>query len=267
MNAHRIRTLALPALLLVAAAGCDDNDITMNSAMLTSSEVMLTFETLDPSFGQGLWQTVTVRNSGGTSADLEGVTIEGEAADDFLLFDDSGMRSLPAGASLDIRVAFDPIASGERTAEVRILLGNGDDLIVPVRGRGQSGGYMQVDRMGIPALNTVFNHPPQFSKTDYNVATPDADVATYTGLFETVLGAVANPNPSGTAALLLPDALPVSLAGPTSFGTLTGRRLSDDAVDVALSVTVGIEALKSDNVDANDKAFSATFPYLAAPHR
>lgn len=267
MNTLRLRQLALPALIALVAAGCDDNDITMNSAALAASEATLSFETLDPSFGQGLWQTVTVRNSGGTSADLEGVTIEGDAVEDFLLFDNSGMRSLPAGSSLDIRVAFDPVASGERTAQIRVLVGNGDDLVVPVRGRGQSGGYVQVDRMGIPTLNTVFNHPPQFSKTDYNVATPDGDVAAYTGLFETVLAGVANPNPSGTAALLLPDALPVSLAGPTSFPTLTGRALSDDAVDVALSVTVGIAALQSDNVDANDKPFSPTFPYLAAPHR
>ena len=267
MNTHRLRQLAVPVLVAVAAAGCDDSEITGTSATLVASETTLSFETLDTDFGQGLWQTVTVRNTGGAAAELEGVVIEGDAAGDFLLFDDSGMRSLPAGARLDIRVAFDPVASGERTAEVRVRRRGGDDLVVPIRGRGLAGGYVQVDRMGIPALNTVFNHPPQFSKTDYNVATPDGDVATYTGLFETVLGAVANPNPSGTAALLLPDALPVSLAGPTSFATLTGRALSDDAVDVALSVTVGIEALKSDNVDANDKAFSALFPYLAAPHR
>ncbi|NNF29113.1 MAG: DUF4331 family protein, partial [Gemmatimonadetes bacterium] len=75
---------------------------------------------------------------------------------------------------------------------------------------------------------------------------------------------VANADPEGTAGLLLPDALPVSLAADmTSFATLTGRALADDAVDVALFVTVGVEELQSDNVDANDVAFLSEFPYLA----
>ena len=52
-------------------------------------------------------------------------------------------------------------------------------------------------------------------------------------------------------------------ASPTAFANLTGRALSDDAVDVALFVTVGIPALRSDHVDANDRAFLSTFPYVA----
>jgi len=268
MKSRFLRTMALPALLAVVAAGCDDdNDPIGGSAAVSVSQNALMFETLDPDFGEGLPQSVTVTNTGGGSAELGGVVLEGSAAGDFDLLDMPAMRTLRAGSSLDLRVVFDPTAPGTREAQLRIELGNGDDIVVPLSGRGQAASFVQVDRMGIPTLNTVFNHPRQFSKMDYNVATPDQDVATYTGLFETVLGAVANPDPSGTAALLLPDALPVSLSGPTSFATLTGRALSDDAVDVALSVTVGIDALKSDNVDENDKAFSATFPYLARPHR
>lgn len=131
--------------------------------------------------------------------------------------------------------------------------------------------YRQVDRMGIPGLNTVFNHPSGiagFDKTAYNTATPATDVARYTEQFVTVLRAVGNEDPQATAALLLPDELPVSLAAsPTAFGNLTGRALADDATDVALSVTVGFDALKSDHVDSNDRAFRATFPYVAPPHR
>ena len=171
-----------------------------------------------------------------------------------------------AGATLEVGIAFDPTTAGTRTAELTIPVENGMDLMISLSGTGGDFSYRQVDRVGIPTLNTVFNHPPQFSKTDYNTASPSADVSAYTSLFETVLGAVANANPSATAALLLPDALPVSLAAETRFGTLTGRDLDDDAVDVALTVTVGIEALHSDNVDANDVAFRSDFPYLADPH-
>ncbi len=145
-----------------------------------------------------------------------------------------------------------------------LVMGCGEDTSGPTGFPDLSAQYRQVDRVGIPALNTVFNHPPVFSKTDYNTAGPDSDLAAYTGLFETVLGAVANADPTATAALLLPDELPVSLGETVSnFAALTGRKPADDATDVALQVVVGIVALQSDNVDANDVPFLTSFPYLA----
>ena len=145
-----------------------------------------------------------------------------------------------------------------------LAMGCGGDSSGPAGFPDLSAQYRQVDRMGIPALNTVFNHPPAFSKTDYNTAGPDGDVAAYTGLFVTVLGAVANADPAATAAVLLPDELPVSLGQTVSnFAALTGRKPADDGTDVALQVVVGIAALQSDNVDANDVPFLTSFPYLA----
>jgi hypothetical protein len=147
-----------------------------------------------------------------------------------------------------------------------------DDDDDPPAGNGNGDAtFTQVDRMGIPALNTVFNHPSfePFSKRAYNLKGPATDVADYQAQFVTVLGAVQNGDPAQTAALLLPDELPVSLgADTTSLAQLTGRRLEEDAVDIALSLTVGdtLAALRSDNVDSNDKAFEAVFPYLASPH-
>ena len=147
---------------------------------------------------------------------------------------------------------------------------DGPDVEVVLMGQAARFQYQQVDRMGIPGLNTVFNHPSGiagFDKKEYNRVTPAGDVAAYTNQFVTVLTAVGNADPAGTAALLLPDELPVDLgASVTSFATLTGRALADDAVDVALAVTVGIAALHSDHVDANDTAFRTTFPYVAAAH-
>jgi hypothetical protein len=141
---------------------------------------------------------------------------------------------------------------------------------VRLSGRASRFQYRQVDRFGIATLNTVFNHASGvagFDKKAYNLASPANDLARYRTQFQTVLGAVGNPDPAATAALLLPDELPVNMGAPvTRFGMLTGRALSDDAVDVALSVTVGIAALQSDNVDANDRPFRTVFPYVAAPH-
>jgi Domain of unknown function (DUF4331) len=57
------------------------------------------------------------------------------------------------------------------------------------------------------------------------------------------------------------------------FGGFGGRSLSDDVVDIGLGALFGgllgntnnvSPGLTTDNVDANDKAFGATFPYLAA---
>ncbi|HNF02515.1 MAG TPA: DUF4331 family protein, partial [Ferruginibacter sp.] len=77
-------------------------------------------------------------------------------------------------------------------------------------------------------------------------------------------------------SVLATDILNVSTTGPTKFFTsttdyLTGRGLSDDVIDNELTLIFGgptatsNPALTKDNVNANDKAFSASFPYLASP--
>jgi hypothetical protein len=74
---------------------------------------------------------------------------------------------------------------------------------------------------------------------------------------------------------LATDVLNVKTTCATSFydGTnvLTGRKLDDDVIDVELTLIFGgangmsNPALTSDHVNANDKAFLTTFPYLAIP--
>ncbi|OLD74674.1 MAG: hypothetical protein AUG87_15850 [Candidatus Rokubacteria bacterium 13_1_20CM_4_70_14] len=85
------------------------------------------------------------------------------------------------------------------------------------------------------------------------------------------------------AAVLLPDELIIQTdKDPASAGWLSwalangwgGRKLGDDVVDAGLSAIFGSlldpsntsPGLTTDNVAANDVAFGATFPYLAAPH-
>jgi hypothetical protein len=66
------------------------------------------------------------------------------------------------------------------------------------------------------------------------------------------------------------------MTAPTSFynGTqvLTGRALADDVIDVELILIFGgatgasNPGLTSDHVNANDKPFLSSFPYMASPH-
>jgi len=267
MNFFLLRRRALPALAAATLliSGCDDDPAGPMTGPMATDVSAVDFGALDTNFGPGVAQTFTVTNVSNVALTVGPMNVLGD--EDFNLSYGAEATSLAPGASMDVAVTFDPAREGDRSAQVVVPADGREGAVVFVSGRGRAFQYRQVDRMGIPGLNTVFNHPPVFSKTAYNVATPDRDVADYSGLFETVLGAVGNADPSATAALLLPDALPVSLAGATAFATLTGRALTDDAVDVALSVTVGDPALQSDNVDLNDKAFLMDFPYLAAPHR
>ncbi len=256
-------------LISALALGCDDPAGVEPFPDIVASASALAFGELDLSFGASLVQTVTVFNVGTGDLQIQSVSLTGAAAGEFGLESGADAALLVPGTRQDITVFFNPASVGTKGATLQIASSDPGrpTTEVDLTGTGSIFQFRQVDRMGIPALNTVFNHPPAFSKTDYNTAGPDGDVAAYGGLFEIVLGAVANADPSATAALLLPDELPVSLGETVSnFAALTGRKPSDDATDVALQVVVGITSLQSDNVDDNDVPFLTSFPYLAAPN-
>ncbi len=141
--------------------------------------------------------------------------------------------------------------------------------------------YQQEDQMARPAINTVFVSTGE--KDMFNQTLPSAGVATWGAKFNTKLLAL---NPGYTTNLLglsstaftgvlAADVLTASLTAPTTFydGTnvLTGRTLSDDVINVELILIFGgptnslNAGLTDDHVDANDKPFLTTFPYLAAP--
>jgi hypothetical protein len=139
--------------------------------------------------------------------------------------------------------------------------------------------YAQEDQMGRPAINTVFVSSSM--KDNFNTTAPSAQGAAYQAAFESRLLAL-NPNYSTNAlgmdattftTALATDVLSVSLDGTTTFfdGTnvLTGRALADDVISVELLLIFGgpdgtaNPGLSDDNVDANDKAFLSSFPYLA----
>jgi hypothetical protein len=271
LHAVRVAPVMLAALAVTSAA-CDDP---VDPSRLPDLEVVAsasTFPETDLAIGTDETIVVMVQNAGGGDLTISRVALEGADAGAFAIADGAAPGSLPPGATREVRVTFVPTSEGEKSAVLAIASDDPAEGNVELRlsGKASRFQYRQVDRFGIATLNTVFNHASGvagFDKKAYNLATPANDLARYRAQFETVLGAVGNANPAATAALLLPDELPVNMgAAVTRFGELTGRALADDAVDVALSVTVGIAALQSDNVDANDKPFRTAFPYVAAPH-
>ena len=123
--------------------------------------------------------------------------------------------------------------------------------------------YVQIDRFGIPAIATVFI--PSSLKDAYNTAEPANDRATYGVNIDNVLTGFGVPNPA-LKTVVLPDIQPFNTR--SSAGFLNGRRLSDDVITAELGIIFGsIAALNDDHVDANDKPFLPSFPYLAAPHQ
>ncbi len=147
--------------------------------------------------------------------------------------------------------------------------------------------YEQVEFLGNPLVSEVTivkaNHD-QYNRTQpYNSAEFGPQSLAFINAFRGGQPEVANT----LGAVLYPDMLVVeSSRNPATSGWLSwalaggwgGRNLADDVVDAGLSAIFGkvITAtgaycnngelpLCTDNVPANDKAFSTTFPYLASP--
>jgi hypothetical protein len=142
-----------------------------------------------------------------------------------------------------------------------------------------------IDRMGKPALATVFINPfgGSSDKDAYNQTSPVDDVAMWGGLFTAVLDVFYADAalPGVITGLLLPDTIHLDVANlgkstGTSFtgdlagNILNGRTLAEDVIDLELLVvTGGLEGspvLTTDGVAANDVPFPGTFPYLAPAH-
>jgi len=148
--------------------------------------------------------------------------------------------------------------------------------------------YDQVEFLGNPLVSEVTiqkaNHDLYNRTQPYNTAT----FAPQTGAFVTGVAGRPQAYANTIASVLYPDMLVVDTSKPGSTaGWLSwalangygGRKLTDDVVDIALiavfsdllspvgaSCSPGQLPLCTDNVGANDRAFSSTFPYLATPN-
>ena len=147
--------------------------------------------------------------------------------------------------------------------------------------------YDQIEFLGNPLVSEVTiakaNHDAYNMTQPYNTATFRPQTAAFITSFgrpsvlANLLGSVLYPD-----MLVVDPSKPPATAGWLSWALTNGwggRKLSDDVVDLGLTAifssflnpTGALCApfqlpLCTDNVNANDAAFSSTFPYLAAPH-
>ena len=161
------------------------------------------------------------------------------------------------------------------------------DMEVPVSPlQGQT--VTQVDRFGLPAINTAFVSGDA-NKNAFNQAAPANDdqfVPVAAGVITDRYG-VPQAQAEALAGAVLPDVQPLgNLEGYAATGTpFNGRELSDDVIDAELAILFGecpalpfdcplsdagggdpVPGLASDNVDGNDREFLDEFPFLAPPH-
>lgn len=155
-----------------------------------------------------------------------------------------------------------------------------------------SGVYVQEDQVGRPAVSRLF--VTLGLRDDYNTTIPSQMTALFQADMQANLLAL-NPdyednggNAFGQDAeafttMLSRDVLWVAQTGTATFydetRTLTGRKLGDDVIDLYLMLIFGGPDMEnplndgtneqplliSDGVDANDKPFLSSFPYLAPP--
>ena len=123
-----------------------------------------------------------------------------------------------------------------------------------------SQGGKTIDRMGRPAINTVFI--PSNLKDAFNETKPADDFRRFGQIVTNALASLGAANPAGLAQFLLPDILTVDTSDASGFPN--GRRLADDVIDIELGLITN-NAVTTDCV-ANDSNFRTTFPYLAVPN-
>ena len=147
--------------------------------------------------------------------------------------------------------------------------------------------YVRIDRVGMPAVGTAVIT----NKDAYNDSNPTDDAqgtwvpqiqanvtSLHSALDDDLTGAGLTPATTSESLaqagpLIVPDTLKIDTTAAAGFPN--GRLLPDPVIDVTLAVVLlklgaaGQTATTLANLPlnppANDKAFSSSFPYLAAP--
>lgn len=143
-------------------------------------------------------------------------------------------------------------------------------------------GSGQLDRMGIPTINTVFSNTDA-EKDAFNKGTPATDIADYQQRVATrtqglrdavnaVLNGPVGPEDNGplgnltaaqVAGALIPDIVTIDFSKTVAFPN--GRQLTDDVIDTALKLVLNRNAGITDAISSNDKTFGTSFPFFADP--
>jgi hypothetical protein len=141
-----------------------------------------------------------------------------------------------------------------------------------------TGGFMTIDRMGVPAINVALI--PFSRKDEYNNGTTqdDANGRFANSIVGTLQALGTNSTNIGilaSVAVARGDFLRLNLSTPNSgpgggnnanAGFPNGRRLGDDVIDTILFFVANQTPL-SDNVNANDVPRLDTFPYFGRPQQ
>ncbi len=229
--------------------------------------------------------TLIARGQTDEVATLGAVSSFAGLRDDPFFFDlanfNRGAKFCGAAGGLPVADFFEGLNTSAIAIELPTsMLGSGS---IGVWGRTVVGGQ-QVERMGRPAILTVFIPPNPFEagsaadgnlEDQFNATTPDQDQARWrseivnslTLLYS--LNDATDPNTgddAGTvqtlANILLPDILTVNVSQATGF--LNGRNLTDDVIDAELGIVT--EGLITSDCVANDSTFLSSFPYLGVPN-
>ena len=155
----------------------------------------------------------------------------------------------------------------------------------------EGGSWVQVDRMGRPAINTVLNSTgpivgaPAGAKDAYNAAHPADDLANFGAGAIAALQALSAGDTEGSydadqalalGMALLPDIVKYDTS-TTAVGPLNGRQLADDVIDIELTIVTGgdplglfplrddVGAINGDDVGPHTD-YLTKFPYLGEPH-
>jgi hypothetical protein len=224
--------------------------------------------------------TDTVIEGRGTG---EGATVFAGLRDDPFFFDlaafNAGAQFCQPGFGTDFFLGLNTSAI---VIEIPTWWLNGENH-VGLWGRTEAAGRT-VDRMGRPAILTVFIPPNPFEagstaegnlEDQFNFTRPQNDQAMWrsevvnslTLLFSLNDGSGDDPSDDAAtiqaiADILLPDLLTADLSQETGF--LNGRNLADDVIDAELGLIT--EGLITTDCVANDSTFLPAFPYLGMPN-
>jgi len=214
----------------------------------------------------------------------EGVTAFAGLRDDPFFFDLASFNSLGSGGAF-CQAGDSDFFLGLNTSAIVV------ELPTSVLGSGPVGVWGrtvvedgQIERMGRPAILTVFIPPNPFEagstadgnlEDQFNATKPQQDQAIWRSEVVNSLTLLHSLNNAtdpdvgddagkvqALANVLLPDILTVDLSMPTEF--LNGRNLADDVIDAELGLIT--EGLITTDCISNDSTFLAGFPYLGVPN-
>ncbi len=125
---------------------------------------------------------------------------------------------------------------------------------------------LPIDRMGRPAINTVFNKGND--KNVFNEIEPTQDRELFLDKFVDVLKSLSSPQytddqATAIAKILLPDILTYDFS--SSAGFLNGRNLKDPVIAIALTLVTN-RAVTTDKVKGPHTDLLSSFPFMGVPH-